>query len=177
LGFCFDTFYFIKKNSKNSFSNVKCFFSRKIATLMKSKKLWIFFLFSKIWDDKLGKGGGSRGGGTGQGSEGKVFFFFRFFWVLPLFLGGGWSGVSTGYQHSSTLLIALVRLSVYDVIVLALHSMVEPASTFSMAEPALVFFPPFSGRLPRVNTRVFFSPPFSGGLPRVNTKVFFPALL
>ncbi len=36
------------------------------------------------------------------------------------------------------------------------------------------FFPPFSGGLPRVNTRVFFFPPFSGGLPRVNTRrVFF----
>ncbi len=35
------------------------------------------------------------------------------------------------------------------------------------------FFSPFSGGLPRVNTRVFVFPPFSGGLPRVNTRVFF----
>ncbi len=37
------------------------------------------------------------------------------------------------------------------------------------------FFSPFSGGLPRVNTKVFlfFFSPFSSGLPRVNTKVFF----
>ncbi len=39
--------------------------------------------------------------------------------------------------------------------------------------PGFFFSPPYSGGLPRVNTRVFFSPPFSGGLPRVNTRVFF----
>jgi hypothetical protein len=27
------------------------------------------------------------------------FFFFVFFWVLPPFLGGGWSGVAMGYLH------------------------------------------------------------------------------
>ncbi len=35
------------------------------------------------------------------------------------------------------------------------------------------FLPPFSGELPKVNTRVFFFPPFSGGLPWVNTRVFY----
>ncbi len=46
-----------------------------------------------------GLGGGSS---TGGGVKGGVFFFFflRFFWVLPHFLGGGWSGVATGYLHS-----------------------------------------------------------------------------
>jgi len=43
--------------------------------------------------------------------------------------------------------------------------------------PGILFFsPPFSGGLPRVNTRVFFFlffPPFSGGLPRVNTTSWF----
>jgi hypothetical protein len=34
------------------------------------------------------------------GVKGGVFFFFDFFWVLPPFLGGGWSGVATGYLHS-----------------------------------------------------------------------------
>ncbi len=53
----------------------------------------------------------------------------------------------------------------------------ESTSAFSVVEPALVFFfPPFSGGLPRVNTRVFFCffvflffflPPFSGGLPKI----------
>jgi hypothetical protein len=43
-------------------------------------------------------GGGVQHGGTGRGSEERCFF--SFFWVLPLFLGGGWSGVATGYQHS-----------------------------------------------------------------------------
>jgi hypothetical protein len=38
---------------------------------------------------------------VGQGSEGRCFFF-RFFWVLPPFLGGGWIGVATGYLHSFT---------------------------------------------------------------------------
>jgi hypothetical protein len=36
----------------------------------------------------------------GMGVKGGVFFsfsFFHFFWVLPPFLGGGWSGVATGY--------------------------------------------------------------------------------
>jgi hypothetical protein len=43
----------------------------------------------------------------------------------------------------------------------------------------LFYFSPFSGGLPRVNTRVYFIlfyfifPPFSGGLPRVNTRGFF----
>jgi hypothetical protein len=50
-------------------------------------------------------GGGQQGGGTGgEGPGGGVkggvfFFFFSFFWVLPPFLGGGWSGITTGYQH------------------------------------------------------------------------------
>ncbi len=49
-----------------------------------------------------GQGEGPAGGGTGGGVKGGVFFFFsfRFFWVLPPFLGGGWSGVATGYLHS-----------------------------------------------------------------------------
>ncbi len=55
-------------------------------------------------------GGGGGGGGGGPGGpkdratmsvcvKGGVFFsfyFFSFFWVLPPFLGGGWSGVATG---------------------------------------------------------------------------------
>ncbi len=59
------------------------------------------------WTARVGRasrGGGGRGGwdgrGRGGGGDRGVFFFFRFFWVLPLFLGGGWSGVATGYQHS-----------------------------------------------------------------------------
>jgi hypothetical protein len=38
---------------------------------------------------------GRRGANTGEGSEGRCFF-----WVLLPFLGGGWSGVATGYLHS-----------------------------------------------------------------------------
>ncbi len=48
---------------------------------------------------RIGGGGSSTGGGV----KGGVFFFFFFlvfFWVLPHFLGGGWSGVATGYLHS-----------------------------------------------------------------------------
>jgi hypothetical protein len=41
--------------------------------------------------------------------KGGVFFFFFFFyvdfWVLPPFLGGGRSGVATGYLHSLVKLI------------------------------------------------------------------------
>ncbi len=47
-----------------------------------------------------GAGGPAGVGGLGRGVKGGVFFFFRFFLVLPLFLGGGWSGIATGYQHS-----------------------------------------------------------------------------
>jgi hypothetical protein len=49
-------------------------------------------------------GCGRIGGGGGfqhrRGSEGRCFFFFRFFLVNPHFIGGGWSGVATGYLHS-----------------------------------------------------------------------------
>jgi hypothetical protein len=46
-------------------------------------------------------GGGPTGGGpTRAGKDRIFFFFFFFFWVLPPFLGGGWSGVATGYLHS-----------------------------------------------------------------------------
>ncbi len=47
-------------------------------------------------------GGEGWGGQPGRGWSGWVFFFFFiFFWVLPPFLGGGWSGIATGYLHSS----------------------------------------------------------------------------
>jgi hypothetical protein len=51
--------------------------------------------------------------------------------------------------------------------VLATFSVAEPASAFSMAEPArfFFFFSPFSGGLPRVNTRVFFPRPFPADCP------------
>jgi hypothetical protein len=39
-----------------------------------------------------------------------VFFFF-FFGVLPPFLGGGWSGVATGYLHSYEGKIQAIKLS------------------------------------------------------------------
>ncbi len=47
-----------------------------------------------------GLGGGPAGGDRVGGVKGGVFlYFFCFFWVLPFFLGGGRSGVTTGYQH------------------------------------------------------------------------------
>jgi hypothetical protein len=49
-------------------------------------------------DSEKGNGYNSAGGGGAR-----VFFFF-FSGVLPLFLGGGWSGVATGYQHSLNLI-------------------------------------------------------------------------
>jgi hypothetical protein len=39
--------------------------------------------------------------------QGGFLFFFRFFWVLPPFLGGGWSGVATGYLHSFVIIGSL----------------------------------------------------------------------
>jgi hypothetical protein len=61
-----------------------------------------------------------------------------------------------------------------DVTILALHSMAKPASAFSMAEPASVYF---KWRYPGLILSFFKKkfPPFSGGLPRVNTRVFFLA--
>ncbi len=52
-------------------------------------------------------GEGSSGGideeGPGGGVKGVAFFFFFFSFYLgfPSFFWGGYSGVATGYQHSS----------------------------------------------------------------------------
>jgi hypothetical protein len=63
---------------------------------------------------KGGTGGaGASRGGTGGGVKGGAFFFFFFFFFfvdtqlvvgVPPFLGGGWSGVATGYLHSCQLI-------------------------------------------------------------------------
>ncbi len=47
--------------------------------------------------------------------------------------------------------------------------------SFSALIPGVFFFPPFSGGLPRVNTRFFFffSRPFPTGCPRLIPRVFF----
>ncbi len=47
-----------------------------------------------------GEGGPARAGGGCEGRCFILFIFFVFFWVLPRFLGGGWSGVAMGYLHS-----------------------------------------------------------------------------